>query len=353
MWAHESALKSSGGVDRRTFFTRFAQVVGVAAFGTKILCPGPTNASPIPVVKGDPQWWPLIAAIRRYVNHAYIEYDRVKARLAFDALREYGLTDEDLIPLQNLNRRLVPNGIFLTFFYMEAPTIIPVAKVFLVTKHDLFDGFMTDGGKCSNLYGEELDSYDRVLLGGEVYSSAHVPPIALAYDLASPDSQASAWVVAIPSGWIENLYGNRPGGIQERLIEELTIHEIAHITHRTRDELIPFLAQFGYRIGGRRIESTEDLVTYLYESRLTHHQSERFILERIYNADAYYGSSGSTGHLSALKEIKNGLIDLCEQVNRRNPSFPKHIIKISDQQCWGSMALLYYRIVHKKSIQEK
>jgi hypothetical protein len=345
------AMNSSDRIDRRTFFKRFAQIAGTVVLGggTNMFCAGTGGAFSIADQKIGSRWRPLVAGLNEYVQHAYVKYDRRRARIALESLHRYGLNDEDVIPLQNVNRHLIAKGMFLAFFYLESPTIIPVTKIFLLVKQDIFDGFLVQGTKCSSLYGQELGSYDRVLLGDEVCSSVSVPPIALAYDLAYAGSQTPAWVIAIPSAWIESLYGKRVGGIQERLIEELTIHEIAHIIHRTRDELIPFLAQFGYKIGGsRRINEIDDLIRYLREHRLTYHQAERFILERIYNADSYYGSSGNAAHLSALSEIKNGLEDLSKQVHEHDRYYPVNMLRISDQQCWASMALLYHRAVQRK-----
>lgn len=346
-------MNSPSGIDRRTFFKRFAQIAGamVLGGGANVLNTGAAGAfSVITARQIDPRWQPLIVALNDYIQHAYVKYNRIKAKAALESLGQFGLKDDDLVPLQNINRHLIVKGMFLAFFYLESPTIIPVAKVFLLMKQDVFDGFTIEGVKCSTLYGKELGSYDRLLLGNEVCSSATVPPIALAYDLAPAGSQTPAWVVAIPCAWIENLYGRRPGGIQERLIEELTIHEIAHIIHKTRDELIPFLAQFGYKAGGsRRIEDVDDLIQFLRERRLTYHQAERFVLERIYNADSYYGSSGNAAHLSALTEIKDSLQKLSRQVHECDHCYPANVLKISDQQCWASMALLYHRAVQKRS----
>lgn len=91
----------------------------------------------------------------------------------------------------------------------------------------------------------------------------------------------------------------------------------------------------------------DDLVDYLQAKRLTYHQAERLILERIYYADAYYGSSGNFSHLSALEQIKEGLTRLSKEVNKENPSYPKNVLKISDQQCYASMTVLYYRAVQQ------
>lgn len=314
-----------------------------------MLSTGTAGAFSVSDRKIDSRWRPLVSGLNEYIQHAYVKYNRPKAQIALESLRQYGLTDEDLVPLQNVNRHLIEKGMFLAFFYLESPTIIPVAKVFLLVRQDVFDGFLADGTKCSTLYGRELGSFDRVLLGDEVCSSANVPPIALAYDLARVNSERPGWVIAIPSGWIGSLYGKRPGGIQERLVEELTIHEVAHIIHKTRDELIPFLAQFGYKINGsRRIEKIDDLIQYLREQRLTYHQAERFILERIFNADSYYGRSGNAAHLNALSEIKEGLEDLSRQVHEYDKFYSANMLRISDQQCWASMALLYHRAVQRK-----
>ena len=118
--------------------------------------------------------------------------------------------------------------------------------------------------------------------------------------------------------------------------------------HKTRDELIPFLAQFGYRIDDDRpLRTVGDLVDYLKTKRPTYHQIERLILERICYADTYYGSSGNFSHLSALGQIKDGLTRLSEEVTKDDPSYPKNMLKLSDQQCYASMAVLYYRAVQQ------
>jgi len=210
-----------------------------------------------------------------------------------------------------------------------------------VAKTDVFDHFVVDGRKKTSLFGRQMGSYRRVLLGEEIFSSADVPPVALAYNLGqeSPD-----WVIAIPYGWIKDRY--RSGEIRDRLVEELTIHEIAHIVHETKDELIPFLCQFGYRIDDDRpLTSVADLIAYLKERRLTYHEPERLILERVSHADAYYGSSGNTVHLKALCHIKEALVQLSEEVNRQDRTYPRSLLAMSDQQCYASMTFLYHRSV--------
>jgi len=93
---------------------------------------------------------------------------------------------------------------------------------------------------------------------------------------------------------------------------------------------------------GWPMHSVDDLIAYLRTTLPSYHQAERLILERINNADAYYGSSANFEHLNALKQIKDGLVSLSEEVHRRDSTYPKNPLKISDQQCYASMTLLYH-----------
>ncbi len=344
------ALESNRQVDRRTFFKRFAQVAGImaAATGTCAVTPPSAEAFFSFGPKVDPRWKPLVSALKDYVTGTYVKRDDAKVRTASGVLRQYGMTENDLIPLQNINRCLLPKNMFLTYHYFESSAVVPVVKLFLVAGQDVFDGFVVDGQKRTTLFGKKMDSYGRVLLGKEIFSTVDAPPVALPYNLAPPGSSIPNWIIAIPSGWIEEIYGSRASGIQERLMEELTVHEITHIVYRTRDELLPFLAQFGYRMDDDRpITGVHELIDYLTTKRLTYHQAERLILERIYYADAYYGSSGNTTHMSALKQIKDELSRISQEINRQCPQYPRNILKISDQQCYGSMALLYHQVVRQ------
>jgi len=341
----EGAMESPKGVDRRTFFRRFAQVAGVmAAAGSGALKPSPADAFFSFGPKVNARWQPLVSALKDYVTRAYVKYDKEKAKSALELLKANGITEEEVSPLQNSNRFLMPKDMFLTYFYIESPTIMPVVKLFLIAVHDVFDGFIVDGQKRSTLFGRKLEAYDRVLLGEEVFSTIDAPPVALPYNLASKESSKPQWVIAIPYRWIHDLYGRQAAGLEQRLVEELTIHEITHIVHHTRDEMLPFLAQFGYKMDDDRVmSSVDDLISYLGSTLHTYHQAERLILERICHADAYYGSSANFAHLNALKQIKDGLVALSAEVNRRNPSYPRDPLKISDQQCYASMTLLYHR----------
>lgn len=348
----ETAMESTKGVDRRTFFRRFAQVAGImAAAGTGTLGASPTAAFFSSGPKVDPRWRPLVSALKDYVTGAYVKYDGAQAESALALLEANGITEDDVSPLQNSNRFLMPKGMFLTYFYIESPTAMPVIKLFHIAGRDRFDGFTVDGRKRTSLFGRKLEVYDRVLLGEEVFSTIDVPPVALPYNLAPKESSKPDWVIAIPYKWIHDHYGMRAADLEQRLVEELTIHEITHIVHHTRDELLPFLAQFGYKMDDDRpMSSVDDLIGYLKTKLPTRHQAERLILERIYHADAYYGSSGNVAHLNALKQIKDGLVTLSEEVSKRDSSYPRNPLKISDQQCYASMALLYHRAVERLAV---
>jgi|GEM_PF-763591 hypothetical protein len=345
-----AALQSPKQVDRRTFFKRFAQVAGVLVVGSGACTLKPSAADAFFSFgpKIDPRWKGLVSHLKEYVTRCYVKYDAQKAKAALAALGDYGIGEDDVSPLQNVNRCLISKGMFLTYFYVESPVVVPAVKLFTIARRDVFAGYVVEGSKRNKLFGITLDDYERVLLGEEIFSTVAAPPVALPYNLAPQGSSKPGWVIAIPQGWIHDLYGTQAPGLEDRLIEELTIHEIAHIVHKTRDELIPFLAQFGYRVDEERpLVNVDNLLDYLRSRRLTYHQAERLILERIYYADAYYGSSGHFSHMSALKQIKEGIIRLSEEVNGQDPSYPKNILRISDQQCHASMAVLYHGAVQK------
>jgi hypothetical protein len=340
----EATLRSPPGVDRRTFFKRFAQVAWIitAATGTLSLKPSIAGAFFSFGQRADTRRKGLVSHLKEYVVRAYVECDAAAASAALLALSVYGIREEDVVPLQNVNRCLMPEHMFLTYFYAESPVPGPVVKLFTVAKQDVFDGFVVEGIKRETLFGRRLEGYERILLGDEVFSTADVPPVALPYNLALRESSKPRWVIAVPYGWIHNLYGRQAHGIEERLVEELTIHEITHIDLGTRDELLPFLAQFGYRMDDYwPLASVDDLMGYLVTKRLTYHRAERLVLERISHCDAYYGRSADVTHLSALEQIKGGLVNLTEEIHRRDSRYPGDLLKISDQQCHACMALLY------------
>jgi hypothetical protein len=348
-----STATATQQVDRRTFFKRFAQVAGVLAVGTGACALKPSTAEAFLFFgpKIDPRWKGLVSQLKEYVTCCYIKYDAARAKAALAALGAYGISETDVSPLQNVNRCLISKGLFLTCFHVDSHPIAPAVKLFTIAKRDVFAGFMVEGRKRNKLFGMPLEDYERVLLGEEVFSTVSAPPVAQGYNLAPNGSSKPEWVIVIPYEWIHDLYRQETPGLEDRLVEELTIHEIAHIAHKTREELIPFLAQFGYRIDDDRpLRTVDDLVDYLKARRLTYHQVERLILERIYYADAYYGSSGNFFHMGALEQIKDGLTRLSEEVNREDPSYPKNLLKISDQQCCASMAVLYHRAVQQLAI---
>ncbi len=341
-----TTLESAQKVDRRTFFRRFAQVAGITAVAAGIVTATPDKADAFFSFgpKVNPKWKGLVAQLKEYVTRAYVNYDSEKAKLALESMKGYGFAESDIMPLQNVNRGLISKGFFLTHFYLESAASIPAIKLFTIAKRDFFDSFTVNGKKRTTILGRKMVGFDRVLLGDEVFSTRDVPPVALPYNLAPAGSEKPEWVIAVPYGWIHDLYGRRAAGIEERLVEELTIHEITHIMYQTRDELLPFLAQFGYRIDDDRpVQDVGDEISYLREKSLTYHQAERLIMERVYDADTYYGSSGNSSHLGALKQIKDDLVKLSEQVNKLDSRYPKNLLRISDQQCYASMALLYDR----------
>jgi hypothetical protein len=329
---------------RRTASKRLSLsvLIAVVVAGLVSVLPGAAEAfGP----KVDPRWRPMVAALREYVKYAYTRHDEKRAEAALVSLKTFDIAEADLAPIQNINRYLIPKNMFLTCSNADSGAV-PVVKLFLVAKTDVFDGFIVGDRKKTTLFGKKLGAYRRVLLGEEVFSSAEVPPVALAYNLAQKSPQNPDWVIAIPYGSIQDL--NRSADVRERLVEELTIHEIAHIVYETRDELIPFLAQFGYRMDDDRpMTGVADLIGYLKERRLTYHEPERLVLDRIYNADAYYGSSGNVVHLKALRQIKEALVQLSEEVNRQDRAYPKNLLRISDQQCYASMTLLYHRALEQ------
>ncbi len=340
-------IESGHPVDRRTFFKKFARVSGVVAAVTSCCAIKPTGAEAFPFFKSrsNPRWEPLVSALKEYIIRTYIEHDEAKAYSAVRLLKNYGVNENELVPLQNVNRSLMPKNMFLAYSYLES---FPLVKLFLIAKLDTFNGFMVDGKRRTTLFGKEIGDYRRVLLGKEIFSTIDAPPVALAYNLAGSDSSTPSWIIAVPWGWIHELYGNHSPAIRERLIEELTVHEITHIVHSTRDELLPFLAQFAYKMDDDRpIVRIQDLINYLITRPLTYHQAERLILERICYSDAYYGESCNSAHIMALKQIKDGLSAITEEINGRCPQFPRNVMKISDQQCHASMTLLYNRAVRQ------
>jgi hypothetical protein len=341
-------MDSVKDVGRRNFFMGFAKVAGVAALAAGGLAAKPSTAEAFffgPQI--DPRWKGLVANLKEYVIRTYVKFDMDKARAALQALEVYGIKEQDVTPLQNVNRILLPKEMFLTHYYVESAAAIPATKLFKIEKRSVFDGFVVDGRRRTTLFGRPLDTYDRVLLGEEIFSTIDAPPVALPYNLADYGSPKPAWVIAIPYGWIHDLYGGfgkSTTTVEERLVEELTIHEITHIVHQTREELLPFLAQFGYRMDDNRsVTSVDDLVDYMRSTPATYHQTERLILERIDNADHWYGSSGNVGHLVALRQIRDGLVRLAKKINTHDSAYPVNLLKFSDQQCYSSMAYLYTR----------
>ncbi len=315
----EATLLSPNLVDRRTFFKRFARlagIMGVAAGGITVK-PSESDAFFTSGKEMDPRWKGLVSQLKQYVAHAYVECDTRAATAALQPLAAYGIQEDDVVPLQNVNRCLMPKNMFLTYSYLESSMpvpVVPVVKLFIIARQDVFDHFVVEGMNRDTLFGRRLEGYHRILLGDEIFSTADAPPVALPYDLALQKSSRPVWFIAVPYGWLHNLYGRQAPGIEERLVEELTIHEITHIELQTRDELLPFLAQFGYRMDDYwPLGSVDDLMGYLVTKHLTYHQAERLVLERIDHADAYYGSSGSAAHLGALKQIKDGLVHLTEE----------------------------------------
>ena len=292
--------------------------------------------------KSDPGWDGLVSQLKRYVEDAYVKGDAGTAAREPQALAAYGIGEGDVAPLQGINRCLMPKGLFLTSSFADSRSAKPVVKLFTIAKQDVFDHFVVDGLKRDTLFGRRLGGYHRVLLGREVFSTADASPVAMPCNLAPSGSSAPAWVIVIPYGSLHDLYGSRDPSMEERLVEELTIHEITHIELQTRDELLPFLAQFGYRVDDYwPIHSVEDLVGYLMTKRLTYHSLDRLVLQRICYPEAFYGSSGNTAHLSALRQIRGELTRLAREIHGLDPRYPSDVLRMSDQQCYACMALLY------------
>jgi hypothetical protein len=101
----------------------------------------------------------------------------------------------------------------------------------------------------------------------------------------------------------------------------------------------------------RPVGSVDDLVNYLRVKPATFHQAERLILERVYDVDSYYGDTGSTTHLVALKQIRDGAIRLAGEIHRTDPRYPSRLLKFSDQQCHACMACLYKSAADQLAMQ--
>ena len=349
----KGAVKNVG---RRNFFKSFAKIAGVAAVTAGGLSVTPKSADAFFFgPKVDPRWKGLVAALKEYVTRTYVKYDMAKAQTALGILATYGISEKDLTPLPNINRCLLPKEMFLTYYYIDSPAGIPAIKLFKIERQSIFDGFVVDGKRRTTLFGRTLAGYHRVLLGEEIFSTIEAPPVALPYNLAPYGSTTPEWVIAIPYGWIHELYGGFAGratAIEDRLVEELTVHEITHIVHQTKDELLPFLAQFGYRVDDDRpITTVDDLVSYLKVKPATFHQAERLILERVSDADHWYGQSGNMAHLAALRQIRDGITRLARDINRRDPAYPQNLMRFSDQQCHACMAYLYNRAADRFALQ--
>ena len=84
--------------------------------------------------KVNPRWQPLVSALKDYVTRAYVKYDKEKAKSALELLKANGITEDEMSPLQNSNRFLMPKDMFLTYFYIESPAIMPVIKLFLIAR---------------------------------------------------------------------------------------------------------------------------------------------------------------------------------------------------------------------------
>ena len=261
--------------------------------------------------------------VEKIVEAAYVRGDSDAAARELRALASWGIDANDVNPLQAINRCLMPKGLFLTSSYTGSVPAKPVVKLFSIAKQDVFDHFVVDGSKRETLFGRRLGGYRRVLLDREIFSTSDASPVAMPYNLAPSGSSAPAWVIVIPYGSLHDLYGSRDPSMEERLVEELTIHEITHIELQTRDELLPFLAQFGYRVDDYwPIHSVEDLVGYLTTKRLTYHSLDRLVLQRICYPEAFYGSSGNAAHLSALRQIRGELTRLAREIHSLGPQIP-------------------------------
>jgi hypothetical protein len=347
-------VESIKDIGRRDFFRSFAKVAGIAAMAAGGVTMKPAAADAFFFgPKIDPRWKGLVANLKEYITRTYVKYDMTKASAALQNLAPYGITEQDVTPLQNVNRCLLPRDMFLTHYYVGSTAAVPSIKLFNISSRGSFDGFMVDGYRRTTLFGKKLDPYERVLLGEEIFSTLDIPPVAMPYNLAAPGSTRPEWVIAIPYGWIHDLYGRQSSGIEERLVEELTIHEITHIVHQTREELLPFLAQFGYRMDEEQpVGSISDIVAYLRVKPVTFHQAERLILERIYDVDSYYGDTGNVAHLIALRQIRDGILRLAVEMNRTDPKYPSNILKFSDQQCYACMAYLYNRAADQFALRK-
>jgi hypothetical protein len=65
------------------------------------------------------------------------------------------------------------------------------------------------------------------------------------------------------------------------------------------------------------------------------------VLQRICYPEAFYGSSGNAAHLSALRQIRGELTRLAREIHSLDPRYPSDVLRMSDQQCYACMALLY------------
>ncbi len=214
-------------------------------------------------------------------------------------------------------------------------------KLFNIASQDIFDGFVVDGRKRTALFGKKLETHRSAMLGEEILSTVEIPPVAQAYNLADPVAPKPDWAIAIFYGWIHNLYGKQAAGVEERLVEELTIREITHVIHRTGEELLPFLPRFGYRMEeDSPLSSMDDLIAYLRTRPATFHHAERLVLERIYDVDSWYGETANKTHMEALRQIKEDMERLAGQVGRVDPTYSAKILRLSDRQCHAHVAFL-------------
>lgn len=292
----------------------------------------------------------ILAALKEYVKAVYLKPDAQRAENAKEELALLGVPSQEMVPIGKINRILIPMNLFL-YYYCD-PFGPPVIKIFAIERKDLFDGFIISTRKHTRLFGKDMGSYTRILLGKELFTTRDVPPLALHMNLYP--EEPNGWVIAIPYWSLLEFQSRYPQGAVERLVEELTIHEIAHIVNNTDDELIAFLAQFGYRMQPEiEINTVEEIITFLAQLKPSYGNFERFVLNRICYAELYYSKSANMFHLQALRRLREGLRAICQQIARANPAFTKDLLKISDQQLYASLAYMYSIATREKEKENK
>lgn len=296
---------------------------------------------------------PFVRDVAMYFDAKFRTGDAAVKEQAERKLTRQGVVKRDLVFPENINRLLIPKGVFLTSYTVwQGPNqYIETAAIYRIAKKDFFNGFFHNGKWSNRFSGFQLEGYDRYLFGPQIFATHKMPARSVYYTIRHPDGKAER-VIGIQQDAIQRAYSRFGPKIVAEVIQDVSMEEAAHLLFRKPYKYPTMLVGLGaYRVDGDiDLKSPKDVAAKLATMELTKNPLVGIYLDlisfvnvdgkKVPRAQATYDPGNQVVHHNGFLSIENGLRELSPKLNRHNDKLAANPSESSYEQLNYSLAHL-------------